>query len=621
MTEASQRAREYGGAALLVGLALALIYPYYDRVLYDHDDGLVGLMAQLTSRGLRSHVEFFDPYSGLLNLWHSAWFRLLGENLRTPRIATIAAFALTVPIVFGTALRIFTFRTSLLVSALWVLWALPQHITALPTWYNVFLNFAVLAIFACYLESRSRGLLLIAGGVTAIAILIKVIGLYLLAGSLLFLLFDSQSTQRFERFRLTPLSLLIAILGTLSTAVTAMVVRRHLDFDYATFFVAPAAFAWFVVSYRESRIEDSLLHRLHSVVIERIGPYVLGVVVVGALWAMRYPNLSEFKSMLLGIFVLPHRRAELITFPLPPLPLLVFLPSALIIIYTAIRRPALTERVFFASIWLVVGALALYRWKVEPKAGEDFKVLIWSGGYYLLLSLAPILLIGVLVRNALATSKHDTMAFLIAAVGSYFQLVMYPFSTQSYFAYCAPLLIFVTATLLSAPRSFPRFTGAFLMALWLIVGSMWVGVIQAQLLAGRSELLDTPRGQVRFSLEQTAALRQVVKLVEARVPSGEAIYAGPDAPEVLFLTNRAHIGGFVIEALESGADDADRVFDRIRASGVDLVVVKHGVSTSFGGELHNAIEPKLRSMFSVEQDFGSYSVLMKSSPASELDHQ
>ncbi len=616
-TKSELSAKTLLSAIALCALGLLLTLPVFDRVLFEHDDGLIGLMAQLTRNGMRSHVDFFDPYSGLLNLWHAAFFSVLGESLRTPRIAALCAFLLTIPIVFGLSLRLFDYAKSLLVSATWIVWSLPQYISSLPSWYNVFLAFATIATLAVYTERRSYWQLVAAGFITALSISVKVIGLYLLAGCLLYLVYDSQDTVRpgpRAVRRVSLFAIALALGGLLVAAGSVLLLKRHLNATYVVFFIVPLLCPWLVLFMRELEVDRPFTARCRELFLERIAPYFVGVGAVLVAWVVRYPELTELQKVYEGIFILPHRRAEFVTRPLPPLPLTLYTLIALIALITSRRWPERLKTVFCYSIWSILATVALSR-VVAPEQGMAASSTWWGCGTNLLVALAPLFLVAEALKLTSTTLNGASgLRFLIVSVASYFQLVMYPFSTHIYFAYSAPLLLFVSASLLKDGVDLSRTTFNLVMAQWIFIGIGWVGLIYYPDLSRRSAFLDTPRGQVKFTPEQTRALTRIVAEVERLVPPHQPIYAGPQAPEVLFLTDREHVGRFVIEELQSGGSAAAGLLETLRASAVEVAVVKYGVDERSPDSLHRAIEPGLKELYPNEENLVTYSLWTRSAP-------
>lgn len=524
--------------------------------------------------------------------------------MRAMRIAVVFAFILTIPIAYSIARCLFGREKSVALCIIWIVWALPQYIASMPSWYNVFLNFAAIGLFTIYLREHARWPLVLAGIVTALSISIKVIGLYLLIASLLFLLYESQ-TPLLDRNRakMSPFSWLVAAAGTLVVTGAAFVLRRHLNLDYIVFFILPLIAPWVVVVARERRIDLPFMSRAHAVFWLRGAPYLLGIATVCAGWLIRYPTFSDLVKVWNGIFIIPHRRADAVTFGLPPLPLPVY-PIFLIIVVLALRRKR-ADWIEVAALSIIT-ALAVFWAGSAPPTESGFDILS-ATTYRILLSATPCILLG---SFALLMNKPDgALGFLIASVGSYFLLVMYPFSAAIYFAYSFSFVLFAGAVMLEERQYFSRAAGWILGSGSLIVGILCFGLIQMRAIGNASELLDTPRGLVRFSPKQASALRTIITLVAEKVPAGQRIYAGPDAPEVLFLTGRQHIGGFVIESIEDF--DASQLREQLRLADLDFAIVKHGVDERFAGRVHKAVEPTLRELLPREENLGPYSILSR----------
>src|SRR6185436_3514147 len=117
-----------------------------DRGWVPHDEGLIGQTAERVLAGELPHRDFDDVYTGGLAYVNAGAMRVLGVNLRSPRIVLVALFLLCVPALFYAATRFASPLAAGITTLVAVAWSLPNYTASLPSWYN--LIFAVLGAAA-----------------------------------------------------------------------------------------------------------------------------------------------------------------------------------------------------------------------------------------------------------------------------------------------------------------------------------------------------------------------------------------------------------------------------------------------------------------------------------------
>src|SRR5437879_3408076 len=101
-------------------------------------------------------------------------------------------FLAWIPAVYSVASRFVSPPVASAVTLLAVAWGPPMYAAAMPSWYNLFFATFGLAALLRYIQIQTGRWLLIAGFCGGISFLFKLLGLYFVAGALLFLLFREQ---------------------------------------------------------------------------------------------------------------------------------------------------------------------------------------------------------------------------------------------------------------------------------------------------------------------------------------------------------------------------------------------------------------------------------------------
>lgn len=168
----------WAGCAVYVGTRLT-------RGWVPHDEGALGQSADRVAAGQLPHRDYDEIYTGGLAYLDALAFRVFGENLVSPRIALFLVFLLWVPAVFYIASRFLGPWGSGGLTLLAVSWSLPNYAAAMPSWFNLFFATFGAAALLRFAETDRRGWLFTAGLSAGLSCVIKIIGIYFLAGALL----------------------------------------------------------------------------------------------------------------------------------------------------------------------------------------------------------------------------------------------------------------------------------------------------------------------------------------------------------------------------------------------------------------------------------------------------
>jgi hypothetical protein len=238
------------------------------------------------------------------------------------------------------------------------------------------------------------------------------------------------------------------------------------------------------------------------------------------------------------VFIAPQQRVASVRMDLPPLWTLVFaLPLGLVVLAPAkISRTLERPRV----LWLLAALAALV---LVFGSNRQLYAAVWMSAR----PLVPLVTLGaVLWLNRASTTEALPRArlFCVVAMTALASLIQFPFSFAVYFLYVAPLLVIAILFMAVQQATAPR-------ALWFVVACfhlgfalLWVntGFVRGmgfQYVEDRSDTyLELPRAGLPVLRVYAGTYTHLVRTIEAHSAPGAYIYAGPDCPEVYFLSGR-----------------------------------------------------------------------------------
>ena len=511
---------------------------YLDRGWIPHDEGTIALAAERLLSGELPHRDYDEPYTGALTGIHALAFRGLGMRLISLRLVLAAGYLLFVVTVFAIALRLVPPNAAFLLALAAAAWSVPNYFASLPSWYNLFLAaFAGYALLR-HTETARRRWLFAAGLAVGFSIALKVVGLYVVPAVMLFLAFREQEISAGGgrtpiRQRLLLLAMLALAGLSLLTVMAVFFIRTPFATRRAVHFVLPsAALVIFLFVSEWRRGGGRSVDRLRALAREAWS-FSAGVLLPLAFLVLPYALSGSLGALWRGIAVIPARQIQTAVTPLPGLEwlglaaalglFLVFPPRAGLVRWAAAAFAAL-----MAALLLATGSPGPYRivWSVVRGAG----------------AVVPVAAAVALLRQpGLATQRRQAL-YLLSCLFAFAALVQFPFSAPIYFCYAAPLLLLAAAAFPLPPRSLARVAAACFLGFLVLFATIrmhpgyvfalgrFPGVYEADggLRGGRGGLR-VPRADAVLYGDLIAALESA--------PKGW-IWAGPDSPEVYFLSGR-----------------------------------------------------------------------------------
>lgn len=572
------------------------------------DDGPVAETARRVMEGQVPHRDFDELYTGGLAYVNAAAFRALGTNLWTLRLVLFGVFLAWAPAVFYITSRFVRPLAAAGVGFLAVVWSLPNYPGAMASWYNLFLATFGTAALLRYLEDSKARWLFIAGVAGGLSFLVKVIGLYYIAGALLFLVFhahalgassltaDKRSSRGYEAF--VTVSLLVFV------AALLLVVRSHLQATEFVQFVLPGALLAALLIRNEwtepagpSRARFAMLARL-------VLPFLAGIALPVALYFAFYVHAGALGALLNGVFVAPQRRLSFIAVFAPePATMLALVPFAAfaILAYRAKGRLTRRETILFALMLLLLlratrGNGLLYR-------------TIWLAAR----SLLPLLVIGGILllsrkRKPDSSPLLHEQTMLLLAVTAMCSLVQFPYAVATYFGYVAPLIPLVSLALYSHVRLPARTIPAMLVAFFIAFAILRTNSTQ---LASKGNtyqrqpalaMLTMERGGVRVPIDQALSYDSLVKKLRIHARGGYT-WASPDSPEVYFLAGLDNPTRTLFEVFDNPPSTPREIMRILEAHGVTAIVLS---SPSFSPPISHEMYQLVSARFPHAEEVGPF---------------
>jgi 4-amino-4-deoxy-L-arabinose transferase and related glycosyltransferases of PMT family len=598
---------------LLLGvLILSALYVawHLGRGWVAHDEGTLGQSAERLLQGQLPHRDFDEIYTGGLTYLNAAAFRVLGVNLFNLRIVLFAVFLAWVPAVFYVASRLVKPIAAAGVTLLCVAWSLPNYTAPLPSWYNLFLTvFGVAALFR-WLEDRRTRWIVVAGAAAGLSFLVKVIGLYFVAGVLLFAVYQAHEQSRGSAgaaARRAPAYSAFATLSLLGfVAALFMVVRHGLYAAEVIQFVLPGALvAGFLVRNEwvnaagDSRARFTALAGL-------LVPFLFGFALPVAVFLVPFVRGHALEPLFNGVFLLSSKRFGSAAYRMiSPWSMLGLVPFVLLALYGR-RMAARFTRYHALALAALFGA-----WLVTSASVPLVYRLVW----YAFRALPPVLtLTGVLVLARPAAGDDSPLrrsqALLLLGVMAVFTLVQFPFS--------APLLLLRRAArgalgggavpLRDADGSaVPALTTVFLIAFAVLR-------VNTSLLFGMGVLyqpypptlpLEMPRGGLSVP-DYDANMYNAAVMVLHRYARGGYTWASPDCPEIYFLSGLQNPTRTLFDFFDDPTGRDARILGALEQHGVTAVVLNR--APQFSPNLTDAFVAEIERRYPFGADVGKFQI-------------
>ena len=568
-----------------------------------HDDGALGQAAEWINQGLLPHRDFIDVYTGGLSQLHALAFRLMGPSLLTLRLVLFAAFLLWVPAVFYIATRVAGTIAAVLITLLAVVWSVPNYPASMPSWYNLFFATAGVAALFRHLEDPRARWLVLAGVCGGLSFLMKVVGLYYVAGVLLYLVYRTGADSPSDAKPTAYATFVTACLGVF-VIVLLLLIRKAFRPGEVFQFVAPSAavagFLMYEVWTRRPGPSRERFARLFS----QILPFAAGVAAPIVVFLVPYVLSSSAGAFINGVFLLPMRRFTFATQPAPVLSTLVAVLPVVAWAGVAGRIPTRFQRGAALAVAAMLTVLL-----VASRSNYDAYQAIWRAVRNALPVLAVIGAITLARRHAPEDSGSRARAMLLLSVTAVCALVQFPFAAPIYFCYIAPLVGLTALAFFGfanpAHKYWATALTAFLIAFPVLrthgTDMRYFGVEYHP--QEEMRRLDTERGGIWLpALHADVYQRLSVRLRE--LSKNGYTWASPDAPEVYFLSGLQGVLRAPFEFFDDAQTNEASILAAIDAHQISAVVIQ--TQPPFSPPITESLYHQLAQRFPLGQRMGPF---------------
>ena len=558
-----------------------------------HDDGTLAQSAERVLRGQLPHRDYIEIYTGGLSYLHALAFRELGVNLGSLRWMLFLFFLIWVPVLYFLATELTVDWAAAGLTLLAVVWSVPNYTASMPSWYNLFFaTFGVAALF-CYVKRPLARWVFAAGICGGLSFLVKSVGIYYIAGVLLFLVYREQSQSGASTQQAGKASRVYS--GFVSASLLAFVViigillRHQFELAELLHFVLPSALlaALLIVRERSGRIPPHSSVERFQALFRMAAPFLAGVIIPVALFLIPYIKAHALTDFFQGVFVLPAKRM-LGAVVHPPGPELLLFPCILAIIIDIGFRKRGRERTVNTGVVSLLGVfllIASFRHRVAYGV-------LWET----IRGMIPVVTaIGVAAlyyhQKALTppTEPVQQRLMILLSVCATSSLIQFPFAGPIYFCYIAPLALLAAAAVMVSFTGAPRLvltsvgTIAFLFAVLAMRSGGLVDLGWHYSPNRQTAQMILPRADgLRVFPESAALYDEMIPLIRAHA-KGHAILAGPDCPQVYFLAGVENPTRTMFEMFEEREGYRERIEKLIEERSVKVVVLNSiaGFSESF----------------------------------------
>ncbi len=579
--------------AATVGLSSLVLLATLDRRWFPWDEGTLGQMAERVLQGQLPHRDFVDTYTGGLTFFDAGVFWLFGTDLLWLRVAMLPFFVAFVIATFYIATRIAPPLVAAVLTVAIVIWSVPNYSAAMPSWFNLY--FAILGVAALvrWLESRQQRWLWIAGVMGGLSIAVKVVGLYYLAGAALFLLIRPQLGTRPALRRVTAGAAGIFVLALLCFGSVLDVLWPRLGHGELVALLVPVAAALSGVALIAIRTNPPTAAVVRTAISD-VGPLLGGAAVPLLAFLVPYLVTGSVGSLVRDLGQSPGLRLQYAALPpLGPRWLPAAVPLVLLAVAPLIRGRA--GKVFALAVAaLFVGAAVL---TTRTTAFDFF--------FNSLRETVPVLCVAWAVLALRRTwpasrQREQELLALLLIILAFTTLVQFPFGSWIYFLYVLPLAALTGVAFLNARGLLRETLLLVVLGAYLVAGARFMtpgaaGIVDA--FEGRYPGLaraDDVRGRIYVPVAEAEHYRQISALLSLHARNGYT-FAGPDAPEVYYLSNLRNGTPMIYDFL-TPVQDRDRfVLDAIARHHITAIVVNQ--TPSFSPTLDQPLLDRLDALY------------------------
>ena len=570
-----------GRKAALVSLGFAMlggaasIWTILDRGWVPLDEGTIGQAAERVLQGQLPHREFTDPYTGGLASLHALAMHVYGVSLMAPRYALFIAFVLWLPGFWWLAMRFCGPRWAAAITIVAAWWSLPIYPAAMPTWYLLFIGTWIVVALerwrAARPERRVRWLVL-TGALCGIAVLVKQTGLYLIAGALLGILTGDQADVRAEWGGAKPSGrtdlAVLFLLAVLAALVLRLTWGRIGSGEFLNE-VLPVNALLALAAWREWHLTVDSAGRWKALLLQA-GIMLAAAAIPVLIFLVPYARSGSLGLLYAGAVGDGAKRISTLHWGMRPA---LTVLSAVWPVYAVITLELLSRKRRALGVLAIMTAMPLIWLSISTVSGYQR---LWFFGTSLLpVGVAIVVVMG--CREWRRERTADPALILLAGMTAFHALNQFPYAAPNYFAYIAPLAMLTAFAAAAHFGALPRLNSAALIlagfaGIVLRVGSLHNLGYYPQW-ADNSHLLAVPRGGLLVTASDSAHYTSVLNLIAQHRANG-TVYAGPELPEVYFLSGQQSPGRDSYSLFAMPVSDSTELSREFSANAANVIVIK-----------------------------------------------
>lgn len=569
-----------------------------------HDEGTLAHAAERVLSGELPHRDFAEVYTGGLSYINAIAFRVMGTNLMSLRIVLFSLFLITVPAFYYLAYQFHRPVAAGLLALLAAAWSLPTYAAAMPSWYNLFLAVLGSAALVRHVNTSATKWVFVAGILGGVSCLVKITGLYFVAAGLLCMVFLSQeSNERPSVANSTRYaSAFIALALLLFLVAVGLLVAPRLGWAEFLHFVVPSLAVVALLVRREWTCAAPM-SRLTGMGL-LVTTFMAGVILPIVVFVLPYLWTDSIAALVDGVFLAPGSRlASAAVRPPAPGTLVSALPIIGVLVLG--RSAGLIRRTATYLLWCLLalcffgaGDPRVYRpiWEsmrwLPPIAVVTATLLLWRGADH-------------------ATSGTRKSLFIMAALVATTALIQYPFSAPVYFFYVGPIVVLLMGGVFLHRETHPRMMSGSLVAFYLMFTAMWIYPGYLYNMGShfaydtQTESFALQRAPLKVTAFDKWQYENVVSQLHAHAVGGY-VFAGPDAPEVYFLSGLRNPTRHIFEFLSRTGDQERAILEALRQHDVHVVALK--AAPEFSGPYSESMYRELARRFPNAVQIGRFHV-------------
>lgn len=554
-------------------LAAVLLASDLNQGWVPHDEGALGQAAERVLAGQVPHRDYDDIYTGLLAYLHAAFFSMGSPASSTLRLSLFVFAVPWAAALYAIARRFVPPIGAALVAVTAFVWSVPNYPAAVPSWFNLFFaTFGALALLRG-LETGRRHWLMLAGVAGGISFLFKLSGVFYLLGGGIALIatsFRSQPDRNPATGGSTSGAALVSVILVLVLLVLAVPISRAGPGEVVRFLLPLGGLSAALIWREWKHGGVTALERARAL-FETLGPFVVGALIPLAAHLVFLLATGALAETFDGVLVKPFRRTDsAMMHPPPPTALIYSIGLGLLLAAWVKGRVA----TIVAIVAAVVFGVVVYASGDNPRlygmgvlAAWGLPVLAVAGCAWMLMK-----------RGPGATDRTADAAVVITAVACATLLVEFPFAAPIYLLYTIPLSIVAVAAVVGAAGRTPVPVQLAVIVFLLVFGLVRVTPGAVESFGSRfvptdeTVLLKLERSGLRVRASDADTYAKLIVAVQS-LANDHTLWAGPDAPEIYFLTGVPNRTRTLFDFLDADGGRAP-IVERVRAAGATLVVLK-----------------------------------------------